>query len=160
MSVIIPLVIASIVMVPGIVMAFVPVLPALSYMFIVALIYGVYDKFITLTISEIFILLGVLAVSIIIDQASGVLGAKYGGAHTKSLLWGILGAIVGTFFSPVVGSFLGLFIAVLASELYYKKSHEKALKAAGSALAGKIVGVLVNIGLAIIFMGLFLYFTI
>ena len=101
MSVTIPLVIASVVMAPGILMAFIPMLPALSYMFIIALIFGIYEKFTALSGGETIVLLCVVIVSIVLDHVSGVLGAKYAGAHTKSLLWGLLGAIIGTFFSPL-----------------------------------------------------------
>jgi len=159
MSQTIPFVIASILLVPGIVMAAIPVLPALSYMFVIAFIYALYGGFHVLQGGELGILAVVLVVSIILDQMSGVLGAKYGGAHAKSLVWGMVGAFVGTLFFPLLGGFIGLFIAVLGSELYYKRSNQHALKAAGSALVGKVVGVLINIGLALLFTGLFLYFA-
>lgn len=151
---------ASVLIVPGIFMALVPMLPALSYMFVIALVFGVYNGFTLLSGVDVLMLLGIVLVSVIIDHSAGVLGAKYGGAHTKSLLWGILGAFVGTLFFPLLGSFAGLFIAILISELYYKKSQDKALKAAGSALVGTVVGVVVNVILAIAFLGLFLYFTL
>jgi uncharacterized protein YqgC (DUF456 family) len=151
--------IAVLLMVPGIAMAFIPMLPALSYMFLVALLFGIYDKFTHVSSTEMLILLGIVLVSIVIDQGAGVLGAKYGGAHTKSLLWGMLGGFIGTILFPVLGSFIGLFIAVLGAELYYKKSQGLAMKAAGSALIGSITGVVVNIILACTFIGLFIYFV-
>ncbi len=151
---------ASILIAPGILMAFIPMLPALSYMFVIALIYAIYGGFAYVTSTEIFILLGIVLVSIVIDHSAGVLGAKYGGAHSKSLLWGMLCAFIGTFFLPALGSFIGLFVGVLAAELYYKKPHDKAFKAAGSALLGSAVGVMVNVALAATFMGLFLYFAL
>ncbi|MEN9621875.1 MAG: hypothetical protein RLZZ67_309 [Candidatus Parcubacteria bacterium] len=154
------LILASILIVPGVLMAFVPMLPALSYMFVIALVFAIYGGFAVLTVNEILILLGIVFVSIIIDHSSGVLGAKYGGAHTKSLLWGMLCAFIGTLLLPPLGSFVGLFLGVLLAELYYKKSRDKALKAAGSALLGSAVGVGVNIVLAITFLGIFIYFAL
>jgi uncharacterized protein len=154
------LIIASILIAPGILMAFVPMLPALSYMFVMALVFAIYNGFTTLTVTETLILLGIVLVSIVIDHGAGILGAKYGGAHTKSLLWGMLGAFIGTLLFPPLGSFAGLFIGVLFAELYYKRSQDKALKAAGSALLGSAVGVGVNIALAITFLSLFIYFAL
>ncbi|HEY0908155.1 MAG TPA: DUF456 domain-containing protein [Candidatus Paceibacterota bacterium] len=156
----IALIIAAILIAPGILMAFVPMLPALSYMFVIALVYAIYGGFAAVTGTEILILLGIVLVSIIIDHSAGILGAKYGGAHTKSLLWGMLAAFIGTFFVPPFGTFVGLFLGVLAAELYYKKPHDKAFKAAGSALLGSAVGVMANIALAATFMGLFIYFAL
>ncbi len=141
-------------------MALVPMLPALSYMFVIALVFALYDGFTTLSINELLILLGITLLSIIIDHTSGLLGAKYGGAHTKSLLWGILGSVVGTFLAPALGTFIGLFAGVLVAELYYKKSSDKAVKAAGSALIGSIVGVICNVVLAIGFIAMFLVFIL
>lgn len=156
----IPFILATIMIVPGILMAWIPVLPALPYMFIVSLVFALYGGFTSISVVEIAFLAGVVCVSILLDHLSGVLGAKYGGAHTKSLLWGIVGVIVGTLFFPLFGGFIGLFIAILISELYYKRSQEHALKAAGSALIGKIVGVLLNVFLAVLFVGLFVYFGV
>jgi uncharacterized protein len=152
--------VSIVLLVPGIFMALVPMLPALSYMFVVALVFAIYDKFTALSVTELLILLGITLLSIIIDHTSGLLGAKYGGAHTKSLLWGIAGSIVGTFLAPAFGTFIGLFAGVLIAELYYKKSGEKAVKAAGSALLGSVVGVISNVVLAIVFIAVFAVFVL
>lgn len=153
-------VVAAILVIPGIFMAFVPMLPALPYMFAVAVTFGLFDGFERLTGGETLVLLAIALFSVAIDHLSGALGAKFGGAHAKSLLWGIAGSIVGTLFAPALGSFLGLFIGVLCGELYYKKSREKALKAAGSALIGSVAGVAINVVLAIIFASCFFFFAL
>jgi uncharacterized protein YqgC (DUF456 family) len=151
---------ALVLIIPGIFMAFIPLLPALSYMFVIALVFGIYDSFTALTLTELFILLGIVIVSIVIDHTSGLIGAKYGGAHTKSLLWGIAGAFVGTFFLAPLGSFIGLFLGVLLAEFHYKKASEGAFKAAGSALLGTVAGVAANIILAIAFTVTFFFFAL
>ena len=155
----IALIAATALIIPGIFMAFVPMLPALSYMFVVALLYGIVDGFTHISAHEIWILLALAVISIVIDHTSGILGAKYGGAHTKSLLWGMLCALIGTFLLPPLGTFIGLFVGVFGAELYYKKTRDQAFKAAGSALLGSALGVGVNIILAIGFTGLFMYFA-
>lgn len=156
----IALIIALILVVPGVFMAFVPMLPALSYMFVVSLAFALFDHFTRLTGTELLMLLGVTLLSIIVDHTAGLVGAKYGGAHTKSLFWGFGGAILGTFVFPVFGSFAGLFVGVLVAELYYKKPEKKAFKAAGSALLGSVTGVIVNVMLSIVFASLFAFFII
>jgi uncharacterized protein YqgC (DUF456 family) len=150
---------ALVLIVPGIAMAFIPMLPALTYMFVIALIYGFVDKFQALSIKELLVLLALVIVGFIIDHTSGLIGAKYGGAHTKSLLWGMLGAFIGTFFLPPISTFVGLFLGVFLAEIRYKKSNEMAFKAASGALVGTAVGVAVNIMLACLFTGLFVWFV-
>jgi uncharacterized protein len=154
------LTLSIVLLVPGVFMALVPMLPALSYMFVVALVFAIYNSFSTLEVKELLILLGITFVSIVVDHTSGLLGAKYGGAHTKSLLWGIVGSIIGTFIAPAVGTFIGLFLGVLVAEFYYRKSGDKAIKAAGSALLGSLVGVVANVILAIAFIATFVIFVI
>lgn len=154
----ISLITASVLLLGGVIMACVPMLPALSYMFVVALAFALLDKFATLTLSQLLILLCITGASIITDHTAGLLGAKYGGAHTKSILWGLAGAVGGLFTLPAFGSFIGLFLGVLLAEIYYKR-HEKALKAATGALIGSAVGVVVNICLSILFLALFFVFS-
>ncbi len=149
---------ALVLIIPGIGMAFVPFLPALSYMFVVSLVFGIYDGFIVLSSKELLVLLALVVCSILVDHTAGIVGAKYGGAHIKSLGWGVLGGILGTFIFPALGSFIGLFLGVLIAELYYKKPHDKAIKAAGGALLGTAFGVAVNVVLALIFTVAFFLF--
>jgi hypothetical protein len=151
---------ASIFLALGIPLAFVPMMPALWYMMAISLAFGLYDGFVSITALNFGFLLAVLATSVIIDALSGVLGAKYGGAHTKSIFWGIGGAIVGTFVLPVFGSLIGLFVAVFCAELYYLRTRSHALKAASSALVGAVVGVVVNVFLAALFFALFVVFAL
>ena len=154
------LIVAVAFLVPGIFMAFVPMLPALSYMFVIALLFGFYDRFVTLSGWNLGILLCITLVSIFIDHAAGVLGAKYTGAHTKSLIWGIFGGFVGLFIFPALGSFIGLFLAVFISEMYYKRHHIKAFRSAGGALLGSIAGVIANGFLAVIFLVTFIFLAL
>jgi hypothetical protein len=145
---------------PGFFMAFVPMLPALSYMFVVSLVFAFFDRFSHIGFGSFAILLGIVLLSVTVDHLSGVLGAKYGGAHGKSLLWGIFGSIVGTFVAPLLGSLAGLFLGVILSELQYCKGRDKALKSASSALLGSLAGIAVNVVLAFVFIILFISFAL
>jgi hypothetical protein len=151
---------ALVVLIPCIFLTLVPMLPALSGMFLVSLIYALAGGFSVLSGNELLFLLIPVIASIITDHSSGIIGAKYGGAHGKSLLWGIAGSIVGAFAFPPFGSLVGLFIAVLGAEIYYSKTHRQAIKAATGALAGTAVGIALNFALAVLFFGLFAFFAI
>jgi len=152
--------IASLFLLPGFFMAFIPMLPSLSYMFIVALVFALFDHFVHLSPTETIILLVLALLSIVVDHLAGVLGAKYTGAHGRSLLWGLAGSIVGTFIAPLFGSLAGLFIGVILGEIHIGKTKEKALKGATGALVGSLAGIAVNVGLAIVFFVLFVSFAL
>jgi uncharacterized protein YqgC (DUF456 family) len=147
-------------LVPGFFMAFVPMLPALSYMLLVSVVYALFDRFLHLSYIELGILLAVTLLSVVVDHLAGILGAKYGGAHGKSLLWGLAGSIVGTFIAPLVGSLAGLFVGVAIGEFRVGKTKNKALTSASGALVGSLAGIAVNVCLAIVFIGLFISFAL
>jgi uncharacterized protein YqgC (DUF456 family) len=143
---------ALVLMAAGIPLVVIPMLPVLAYMFVVAFLFALATGFATLSVNGVLGLLAIVLVSVLIDHTSGALGAKYGGAHTKSLFWGMAGAILGTLFLPAFGSLIGLFVAVFAAEMYYKKSGGKAAKAAAGAVAGSAVGVTMNVMLSVVFL--------
>lgn len=140
----------------GIPLALVPLFPAIAYMFVVALLFGFYDGFTALTVWNLLALGGFVAASFIIDNLAGVVGAKYGGAHTRSLAWGLLGALIGTIVFPPLGSLIGLFLAVLLSEIGHKRDRSQAVRAASGAFVGALVGILVNVALAAAFLVTFI----
>lgn len=153
-------IIFSLLLVPGIAGVLLPVLPDLPYMFVIAFIFALVDHFNHLTILNIVILLGVTLVSLLVDYFSGILGAKYGGAGKQSMIFGLIGLILGLILFPPWGGFIGLFIGILMAELYYFKDHLRALKAATGGLIGTVIGMAFNLLLAVSFLVLFVLFAI
>lgn len=146
-------------MIPGIAGAFLP-LPGLLYMFIISLIFGFVDKFAHIQLWELGVLAGIALISMINDYMSGLLGAKYGGAAQKSMLYGIIGMIIGLIIFPPFGGLVGVFIGILLAEIIRGNSQEKAVRAATGGLVGSIVGMVITLILAIIFLFLFTIFAI
>ncbi|MDD5731357.1 MAG: DUF456 domain-containing protein [Patescibacteria group bacterium] len=146
-------------MLPGIAGAFLP-LPGLLYMFIISLIYGFVDKFAHLQLWELGVLAGIMILSTVNDYLSGMLGAKYGGAAQKSMLYGIIGMIIGLIIFPPFGGLVGVFVGILIAELIRGTNQEKAVRAATGGLVGSIVGMIVTLVLAIIFLFLFTIFAV
>ena len=154
-------IIAIVVLVPGMVMALVPALPGMLYMFIIALVYAFIDGFVHVTGTDIAILGGVTAVAMLIDLSSGIIGAKWGGAHWSSLIYGVLGLVMGGLFIPIpfIGSLVGLFIGILGAEWYRTAHIKKAGKAAFGSFAGSLVGMVSNGVFALAFLTLFIIFA-
>ncbi len=154
------LIITSIFLLIGLAGVWLPFVPGIPFMFVVALIYAIVDKFTRLSSQELMILGGITVASLIIDYLSGVLGAKFGGASKKAILYGTIGLILGLVFFPPLGSIIGLFLGVFIVELSEQKDRAKAIKAATGSLLGSLAGIAINIVLALIFFGLFLFFVL
>ncbi len=152
-------IIFSILLLPAIFLTVLPMVPAISYMFFVSLLYGLIDGFNNLSFGEVGILGIIFALSLVVDYSAGVLGAKYAGAAKKSLLYGIIGLVIGTILFPPFGGIPGLFLGVLVSEIFLNKETRKALKSAVGSLAGTLAGVFVNFILAVILFISFIFFV-
>ncbi len=139
-------------------MTLIPALPALPFMFLIVSGYAIVTKFTTLSAGNMLILFVIMLVSLLVDMLSGIIGAKYGGAGKKSLIYGFIGMLLGTVIMPPFGSLFGLFAGVVLSEILAYKDHHKAIRAATGAVLGVVFGIMVNFALAFIFIGMFASF--
>lgn len=146
-------------MLPGIAAVFIPFLPAVPYMFIMALLFEIFDRFHTLTLPKLGILFIFPIVAFIVDQSAGVIGSRRGGA-TAPIWYAVIGAFCGTLFLPPFGGILGLFLGILVGELTKRRGHDEALKAATAGVVGTFTGMLINCALAAVFIIVFLVFTL
>jgi uncharacterized protein YqgC (DUF456 family) len=156
----IQLLIATLLMLPGLIGTLMPALPGIPLMFLIVLFFAIIDRFDHLSWSEIGWLSLITILSLIIDYAAGVVGAKLGGASKQSILSGFFALIIGTIMLPPFGGILGMFIVIAIMEYSRQKSQNKALKAAGSSLLGALTGSAINFILALIFIGLFITFSL
>ena len=101
----------TLLMVPGILMSLFPMLPGMLYMFFVALVFAIVDGFAHFSSTDLIILGVVVALAMIADFIAGFVGARKGGANTKSLIGGMIGLVVGSFIIPipVLGTFAGFY---------------------------------------------------
>jgi len=160
MSNLILIIISAILILPGFLGIFLPLLPGIPFMFMIALIYAVITKFSILSGVEIGYLLGLMVLSLLVDFLSGLLGAKMGWASGKSLLIGVLGILLGTLMLPPFGGILGMFLGVLVGEIYFMGRSTTAIKSAKGALLGALTGMLINLLIGLTFVILFLVFTL
>ena len=153
-------VIFTILLIPGAVMALVPMFPTFWYLLGMAAIFGALDGFIHLSVSNFVVLAAIFVLSILVEWSAGMLGAKFGGAGWRSLFWGAGGAFVGVLLLPPFGAIPGLFLGVLGSELYRRNNAPAAFRAASGALIGTVAGIALNLLLAAAFVVLFVIFAI
>lgn len=150
----------GILMLPGLVLVFIPFLPSLSYMVVVALIFALIDKFNNVTLENLLILAGIWLVGVAIDYFAGLLGARFGGASMRSVFSGAVGSLIGLVIFPPFGMFIGLFLGVLISELHRHRTGMQAFTAARDGLIGSAVGMGINFILAIVMIVLFFVFAL
>lgn len=124
------------------------------------MLYGLIENFKYLTGSELAVLAVIFCLSVVVDYTAGIIGAKYGGASKKSILYGIFGVIVGSILFPPFGGLPGLFIAVFVCELFLNKTRSQAFKAAKGSLLGVFTGIALNFVLALTFFSLFVFFIL
>lgn len=149
-------IIFSILIFLGIFFTALPTTPGMLYMLILTIIYGVITDFSTIEPKHFLLFVGLVIVAMLTDYSSGLIGAKFGGANKKSILSGFIGMILGLVVFPPLGLFIGLFLGVFLAELFQFADHKKAWKAASTSFIASIIGMLINIIIAITYFIAFL----
>jgi uncharacterized protein YqgC (DUF456 family) len=149
-------ILASILMLPGIIGIVLPVFPGVAYIWFVSLIFGLSTGFANLTLAEFGGLSILFGISIVIDYLSGILGAKFGGASLKSLGAGAVGLLLGILLFPPLGGIIGMFLGIFITEIGTYQDHTKAIRAASGGVIGSLVGMFINLGLGLWFITAFL----
>jgi uncharacterized protein YqgC (DUF456 family) len=67
----------------------------------------------------------------------------------SSVLYGVVGAVIGLFVIPVVGLFLGFAVGLLASEAYRQRDLRSALESSWIALKAMGLGIVIELGCAL-----------
>ena len=147
-------------MLPGLLGIVLPILPGVPYMMVVALTYGLVTHFHTLSGTPLYILGGIALVSLVIDYYSGIAGARIGGASKQSVQAGFIGMIIGTVLFPPFGGLAGLAAGVLIMEAIRSKDRSRAVRAAAGSILGVMAGSCINGALGILFIILFVTFSI
>ncbi len=156
------LIIAGILLIPGIIMSIIPVVPGMLYMLVVVVLYGFYDNFYHITLLDVGILALISAIAMIIDTISGLIGAKWGGADWTAIVSGFVGLIFGSAFIPVpiIGSIIGMFFGVLASEWYRTRNIVHSHRVATGSIIGSLAGAGVKLVASFAFLILFIAFAL
>lgn len=139
-------------------------LPGVAYLFVIALIFAFIDGLTHITLANMLILAGITALSFIVDQLAGLLGARWGGARGRTFLYAIAGVVVGNLIMPILGGIIGLFAGIFIGETLRRKEltdvSGTALKAATAGVLGTVAGMIINICLALVFVTLFFVFVL
>ena len=91
------------------------------------------------------LLVGLTFLSLLLDYAAAMLGAKRLGATWRGMAGAVVGALVGLFFGPV-GILVGPFLGAVLFELAGGRKLREAGRAGGGAFLGVLVGGVGKVG--------------
>ncbi len=141
----------------GIVGIIVPLIPGIILIYLAVLTYVFAYGIETIGWATFAIITLIALVAGTSDLWMSYWGAKTGGASGRALLYGTVGAIVGSFFAPLIGTLIGYAAGLLLGE--YQKQGDWALawKASAGGLAGWGVATAVQMAGGLVILGLFLW---
>lgn len=120
----------------GLVGTLIPIIPGVLLMWLTVFIYAWADGFTAVSTASLVIITLIALFTGTADIWLTLVGAKKGGASLKSMLIGTLGAIVGSFILPILGTIAGYIAGVLLGEYWQHGDWEIAKKAGLGGLAG------------------------
>lgn len=147
-------VLATALIVVGIIGTVLPVLPGVPIVFGGMLLAAWADHFAHVGTFTLVVLGVLAALALILDFVAGMLGAKRVGASRYAVVGAMLGTLVGIFFS-LPGLLLGPFIGALLGELVAGGNLRKATDVGVGAWLGFIVGAIAKLGICFAMLGIF-----
>ena len=141
----------------GIIGIIVPLLPGIVLIYMAVLTYVWAYGMETLGWASFIIITLITLVTGTSDLWMSLLGAKSGGASGRSIWYGTLGAIIGSFFAPLIGTLIGYAVGLLLGEYQKHGNWSLAWKASAGGLAGWGVATAVQLGGGLIILAIFLW---
>ena len=114
----------------------IPIIPGVLLMWVIVFIYAWADGFTAVSTASFIIISLIALITGTSDIWLTLFGAKKGGASVKSMLIGTVGAVVGSFLFPIVGTIAGYIAGLLLGEYWRHGDWEIAKKAGFGGLAG------------------------
>ncbi len=145
------LILATVLMVVTLVLAFVPILPGPLMPWAVAIVYGLLTSWQRITPLAAIIMTLLMLVGVTADYWRPLLGAKTTGMGCRTSLGSFAGGFLGTFLIPIplLGTVIGLVAGALVMELAQFGDLKKAMGAGRAALKMFAIGYALNIGISV-----------
>jgi uncharacterized protein YqgC (DUF456 family) len=144
-------------MLVGLVGILLPVIPGTVVIFFAALVYAVIEGFETVGWPTLVVLGLMTAVATTADIWASSIGAKAGGASGWSVVVGLIGGLVGFIVFSLPGSIIGAVLGVLLAEVLRLRDWRKALKAGGGWALGWALATVVQLGLGLAMVAVFVW---
>lgn len=119
---------------------FIPVLPATWIILGAALLHELLLRFSEIPQTTWLVLVALLVLVFVVENAAGFLGAKRYGASREGIWGSFIGGLLGIFILPPLGLFVMPVVGAFAGELVAGKSQDQALKGAWGTVVGMLSG--------------------
>ena len=123
-------------LVVGLVGTVVPILPGTLLIWLAILFYALANGFGAIGVGAFVAISLIALVTGTADIWLTLIGAKKGGASRRALLYGVIGALIGTVLLPLLGTIIGYAAGVLFGEYQRQGDWDLAVKASVGGLAG------------------------
>lgn len=151
------LVVTAILMLAGLLGTIVPMVPGVPLILAGALLYGIVDGFQTVGWPTLAVLGLLTLIAVSADLWASSAGAKMGGASGCAVVLGMIGGIVGFLIFSLPGAILGAMLCVVLTEVARQNDWKKALKAGSGWLAGWVLSTLLQAGIGVSMIVLFVW---
>lgn len=127
---------ATILMIAGLILSFIPVMPGPALMWAIAVIFAVLEGFERMTPLATIVVTAIMLVGSASDLWLPLFGIRTRGVSCQSTLGAIVGGILGTFFIPipVLGTLIGSVAGALLVEFIRLRELRQALNAGRHAI--------------------------
>jgi len=150
------LIIGFLIMILGLIGAFLPVLPGPLTSW-VGLLFLSFTKAIDFSASFLIITFSVALLVWILDYFIPAIGTKKFGGSKKGILGATIGLLLGLIFFPPIGIIIGPFLGAFVGELIHDNNNkQRAFKAAFGSFIGFLFSTGLKFGVSLIYFGLFI----
>ena len=154
---IVVLVLASLLMLVGVIGTVLPVIPGTILIFVGALLYAVVEGFQAVGWPTLVVLGVLAAVATSADLWASSIGAKLGGASGWSVLIGLVAGMVGFVVFNLAGAIIGAVLGVLLTEIVRVRNWRLALKAGSGWVIGWALSTVVQLGVGLVMVAIFVW---
>jgi len=144
-------------MLVGLIGIVLPVIPGTVVIFLAALLYALFEGFQTVGWPTLVLLGLMTTVAVTADIWASSIGAKAGGASGWSVVAGLVGGLVGFIVFSLPGGLLGAILGVLLTEILRLGDWRQALKAGGGWALGWALATVVQLGLGLAMVAIFIW---
>jgi uncharacterized protein YqgC (DUF456 family) len=151
-------VVVAIIMLVGLVGAIVPLLPGAPLIFAGALLYAIATDFTPVGAGRLAILAAVGVLAWALEHIAGVMGARRAGGGRAAVVGATVGLFVGVLIAPI-GLLVGPIIGAIAGELLSGRAPKASVRTGIGAALGVLTGVVAHFALALVMVGLFVWWA-
>lgn len=145
------------IMLVGLIGTVLPIIPGTVLILLAAFLYGLVEGFQVIGWPTLALLLVLTVIATSADLWVSSVGAKVGGASGWSVVIGLIGGLIGFVVFNLLGAILGAVLGVLLTEIIRLGDWRRALKAGSGWMVGWLLSTVVQLGLGLVMVAVFVW---